>query len=360
MNNKLLNDLKFSLYPLIDTKERHYNGMLFEKNQSCNICLNKICLKAKTNKDFIVEECHNNLLYFKITLFEKVFIVYGLVNDYYSLSRIDKKKYPLKIYFENINLVKKWVYLVNLEYLKFEEEQQIVEQNNSIFIHDIKKVYSIILRKIESYIKNNCENPREFDKCIKNLDADILGIYKSINLLEYQFNIIDCITNPNSVALGRPQQIQIYKALDKLVRIFQEITDCSISLSGTSHNAPFLHQSIITLLFILLDNAIKYSYRAHSIEVVIDDLDYETTKIEISSFSPHIEKSSIPNIFEKYYRDGNIQKQVPEGQGIGLYVAKMIADSLKTRINVTSNKVNSIEDIDYANVTFSFELTHID
>ena len=114
-------------------------------------------------------------------------------------------------------------------------------------------------------------------------------------------------------------------------------------------------------MFILIDNAIKYSQNNQDIEIQIDDLEYNKTKIKVISFSPYLTPAERVNIFEKRYRSENIKKIIPDGQGIGLYVANIIADALETKIYINcSDSLNRINNINYCNVSFEFELNHID
>ncbi len=363
MNKRIDELLTFTLFPLIDVRGNHYDGIVFKKNDICTNCGKKNCIEnAKNKKDYILEECAEKLLFFKVTIWNKTYIIYGLGNGYHSLPRNEKKKYyESKIYFSGINIVKSWVDKVHDNLNKFEEKKDQNEHKNSIFIHDIKKIYSIILRKIESYIKNNCETPKNYDNCLKNADKDIIGIYKSINLLEYQFNIIDFVSNPQSAKFAMPRKVQIYKVIDKLVKIFQSVSDNNIRIVGSSFNELHINDNFITLMFILIDNATKYSHFNQEIEILIEDIEaYNKTKLKVSSYSPYITPAERIDIFEKYERGLAVVNKFPEGQGIGLYVAKIIADTLETKIYVDcDNSINKIDGISYCNVSFEFEVGHI-
>ncbi|PNV84482.1 MAG: hypothetical protein C0627_00820 [Sulfurimonas sp.] len=213
---------------------------------------------------------------------------------------------------------------------------------------------------MENYITANCENPRDYDICLKNLDNNLLGVYKSISLLEHQFSLVDYVANPEAIKYGETEPIKIYKAVDKLVRIFQSIAKNRINITGTSHNELYLRQSFMTLMFILIDNANKYSLRDQPITVEVQDYNYETF-ISVTSYSPSLGNKSKKKVFEKYHRENCAKKITPDGQGIGLYLAKKIAESLKTIINIScSTKTTNFNDIDYAEVKFKFTLTSLD
>ena len=99
MNNILKEQIKYSFYPLLDVKETHYDGILFTKNKLCDTCISKECIDIKNKKDYYIKKCYKELLSFKVTIHGKTFIMYGIKNDYNSLSRIEKKKYESKIWY---------------------------------------------------------------------------------------------------------------------------------------------------------------------------------------------------------------------------------------------------------------------
>jgi len=357
--------LELSPYPLIDLKKNIYKGIILEENPICKLCEDKECSKTKKIQDFTLKKCTKELLYFRITLNKKAYFVHGLKNNYGDLPRKDKKKYEKeKIYFKHLNAVKRWTNKTNDIHSKVETNilntKSTLESSNSVFIHDIKKIYSTILRKMENYIYENCENPKDYDNCVKNLDSNLLGVYKSISLLEHQFSVVDYVANPEAISYGTIEPIKIYKAVDKLVRIFQSISKNHIEITGSSHNQLYIRQSFMTLMFILIDNANKYSYKNQTISINVKDYGHETS-ISITSYSPYLDNNSKKNIFKKYHRENCAKQIASDGQGIGLYLANEIAKSLKCKIHVNSTSTkNTINNIDYANVTFSFTLTSLD
>jgi len=350
------NALKLSLYPLLDSKGTHYDGVLLDQNDKCTICESKECLTAKKLKDLELYLCPQQLLSLKITIFDEAYIVYGLKNNFSDLSKTEKKKFPNRLYLKDLVAIEKWKKKSNDIYSTYIIQNQEIEKNDSIFIHDIKKTFSTIYRKVEQYIRTICSNG-DIEQCLKDKDPSLLGIYKAVSLIDYQFNIVDYIANPESVTYGHIKRIKVYKAVDKLVRIFQTTSKVSINLEGSSHNEIYLYDSFMTLVFVLLDNAIKYTLHTRTITVKINDYGGDV-EISISSYSPYIPDENREKIFEKYYRENNTSI---EGQGIGLYLAKLISESLQAPISVKAlSQITKINDIDYAIMEFSFYVTNLE
>ncbi len=86
------------------------------------------------------------------------------------------------------------------------------------------------------------------------------------------------------------------------------------------------HQSLVELFAILIDNAIKYSPRGSRVRLTSRRRG-KATYISVSDSGQGIETADLPHIFERFYRsDSSRSKQMTEGYGLGLALAKKIAD----------------------------------
>ncbi|MEZ0482446.1 sensor histidine kinase [Planococcus sp. SSTMD024] len=91
-------------------------------------------------------------------------------------------------------------------------------------------------------------------------------------------------------------------------------------------------QQLKQLLYILLDNARKYSE---------DNIDMEAGKdgavyIKIRDYGVGIPKDSLPHVFERFYRVDKARSRETGGFGLGLSLAKELADSLHLRLEIDS------------------------
>jgi signal transduction histidine kinase len=86
------------------------------------------------------------------------------------------------------------------------------------------------------------------------------------------------------------------------------------------------HDSLIQLLVILLDNAVKYSKpggEIHIVSAVSDD----TVQLSVEDKGIGIERQALERVFDRFYRaDSSRQKATQAGYGLGLSIAKMITD----------------------------------
>lgn len=91
--------------------------------------------------------------------------------------------------------------------------------------------------------------------------------------------------------------------------------------------------SLSELITILVDNAIKYS---KSREGVLVSLNKNKSKVNliVSDKGQGISKEDLPHIFDRFYRGDKARSK--DGFGLGLSIAKQIADSLNAKIVVES------------------------
>jgi signal transduction histidine kinase len=89
------------------------------------------------------------------------------------------------------------------------------------------------------------------------------------------------------------------------------------------------------LLYILLDNAIKYSKPGGEIQVRLVRKDHNTI-IQVSDTGIGIPQENIPYIFERFYRIDRGRSRLQGGVGLGLSIAAWIVEAHKGKIKVTS------------------------
>ena len=99
----------------------------------------------------------------------------------------------------------------------------------------------------------------------------------------------------------------------------------------TLGNAEALHR----LFLILLDNAIKYSSEQGRITTSLAKLDGEIA-VTIEDTGIGIAEDVLPHIFERFYRADKARSRDLGGAGLGLSIAKWIADAHHAEIQVTS------------------------
>lgn len=99
-------------------------------------------------------------------------------------------------------------------------------------------------------------------------------------------------------------------------------------------------ESVVEILSILLDNAIKYSPKKS--QIIIESI-YEghSVALRVIDQGPGVPTEEQAKIFERFYRaDTSRSKENVEGHGLGLSLAKRLAEQMHGHLSVESNGEN--------------------
>ncbi|HET8991807.1 MAG TPA: HAMP domain-containing sensor histidine kinase [Candidatus Saccharimonadales bacterium] len=125
---------------------------------------------------------------------------------------------------------------------------------------------------------------------------------------------------------------------DAVAKLGKKANTHNINVKVGKHlNVQGDKDSLVQLLVILLDNAIKYSPQGSEIQ-----LSARSTKEdiiwEVSDHGVGIDPVSLEHVFDRFYRADNSRNKAneTEGYGLGLSIAQMIADIHDGTITITS------------------------
>ncbi len=163
-------------------------------------------------------------------------------------------------------------------------------------------------------------NLEEVDR-LKSLSEGLLALAST----DKNDEAIDSV-NISGVVSAANQRVAKIAELKK-IKIVTSKTDKQLIVKGN-------RQSLVDLLVILLDNAIKYSSNGQSVKI-------ETARhnknvfIRVIDHGQGISGGDLPRIFDRFYRaDTSRSKINVDGYGLGLAIAKKIADRHKASIDV--------------------------
>jgi hypothetical protein len=207
-------------------------------------------------------------------------------------------------------------------------------------IHDIKTVANLVVRSAERYVRN-IEN-RDLNDDLA--DPDLMRLAKAVGLLVKQFDLINLVSNPASASHGPRHPTPVFKVCHKIVRLFRpqaEAKHVHLEMTGVSHSLPSLYDSFETLPLVLMDNAVKYSHDRTKIVFSVNDVS-DGCEIYVESTGRMVPESCVPHIFEKAYRGKNALHEGKQGSGVGLYLAKLVADALGASIQYRAEPVMAV------------------
>jgi len=167
---------------------------------------------------------------------------------------------------------------------------------------------------------------------------DLRSLYKASTMLIDTFDHLNIYYNPSSADFGKKRSVDLYKLVDKIRLILSEAEAASqnkkIIIDGALHCNLDVYESFKIIPFCFLQNAIKYSFDN---EIIIRfNSSSREVDVSVESVGPEIDEEERARIFEKGYR-GKWSRQVHhEGLGVGLYIAKIVADAHDINIKVKS------------------------
>lgn len=93
--------------------------------------------------------------------------------------------------------------------------------------------------------------------------------------------------------------------------------------------------SLIQILFNLVDNAVKYSREGDKVLVSAERIN-EQTSISVTDTGIGIPEEDLPRIFERFYRVDKARSRESGGTGLGLSIVKHLTELMGGKISVTS------------------------
>jgi len=135
------------------------------------------------------------------------------------------------------------------------------------------------------------------------------------------------------------KKIQLQDIVEEAVRKIEPLAkQKNISIKSDSQKVHFYgnRYGLIDLVVILLDNAVKYSFRGTTVHIRTKKTDH-TIYISVSDKGIGISEKDLPHIFDRFYRaDSARTKKDSGGYGLGLSIAKKITDIYHGSIDVKS------------------------
>ena len=206
------------------------------------------------------------------------------------------------------------------------------------FNAQIKSICDIIWDEYHNYAQTP---PRD----LKNLFKYIQNIHVYSYLAYNRFAHYYISTNPE-LSFGEPYETVVFKKFDKLRMLLEGYgkKNVRIYLANQNKFCYKVYPNFETLLFIVLENAIKYSPKKNNVNVFFTE---NGTQLDVSviSVGPYCEKDELIHLTEKGYRAQNAILYDSTGRGRGLPFAKKIADMHDIDLEFESNYVKTMQGI---------------
>lgn len=335
--------------------ERPSAGVRLSEHSFCeNKCTKRECKTFRGQIGGLT--CHLGLTYYQIKKEDLTIITYGVNNpdgqshsSYPALKKMNKGR---NVTWEEFLSWTNTLVSLKKELKKIEDEilGQVLHP-----LHDTIRLAGEVQQVAEQLVSQ--DKTKSFEDNFDLASRELKALYKAAGLLLDTFDTVSIYFNPEAAKYGSPRNVDLYKLLDKL-RTIVNLADASklhkrIRFDGHAYKSFSVYESfkIIPLSFLL--NAVKYS-QVEDIVLRIDEND-KGTKVTVKSEGPLIQEDECKLIFERGYRGKWASKSKVDGMGVGLYVARLVAEAHGIELHAESVPQNfEVKGIPQANNTFWF------
>ena len=231
-----------------------------------------------------------------------------------------------------------------------------IEEMNAL-LHETRALNGQSKTIIDHLFDSNSTNEGNFDS---ERTLEVLKNAQIINyLISNRFSYFDSVVNP-SLSSGEPYEANIFKKFDKMRKLLKGYLNNNVAIVLYSPQHCEYKYKIYpvfeTLLFIIIENAIKYSQNNSEVQINFNE-NANILDVSIESIGPYCNENELLHLCDKGFRGENARIFTNVGQGFGLNFAKIIAQKHNIGIKFDSVYNNKEYGIKYGKfiVTLHFD-----
>ncbi len=300
----------------------------------------------------------------------QLFVIYSsvLVEDRYdkkkALPKIKNEFYILKFstqqFLEVVNRSieyndlffkhKESLEIINNRYSTLQKE--FTEYKELIFdtLHEIRSLNNVLSSQSDDILSISRKYLENSDDFFKN---GVHSILATSGLIASRLASLDLLVNSSVIEQSIPKDASIYGKFYKCKQILSTVSfpnKVTIGLNGESFSDARINDLFEICPFLIFENYLKYSPSGTCINVNFYE-DEHDIHITISNEGPMNTTEELSQVFKLHYRSNRAKGF--KGNGIGLYIVKLIFNYLNFDIEVDSSQVISrrIDGIKYSQFT---------
>lgn len=200
--------------------------------------------------------------------------------------------------------------------------------------HELRTPITVIRGEAEVTLRGPDRDPEEYKEALESIVELATQQAKMVNDLlflaraeaaqmQFEWEVLDLA----GLVVGTAEDLEVL-ARDKAIAVGLEIPEQPVWVRGD-------RQRLRQLLFIFGDNACRYSESGGRIDLGLSVQEGEA-RLGIADQGIGIPAQDLDAVFERHFRGGNTQRPGMEGTGLGLPMAKAIAEAHGGRIAVES------------------------
>ncbi|PEZ83003.1 ATP-binding protein [Bacillus sp. AFS017274] len=224
---------------------------------------------------------------------------------------------------ELVEMGKTFNHMIDLLQANFEKQEQFVSNAS----HELKTPLTVIESYASLLKRKGLERPDLFAESIEAIHSE------AIRMREMTEEMLLLAKHQEKWNIEK-ETIILNDIIAELAKVYKNAYNRTVEIySGDAIEAVTDIQKLKQLLFIFLDNARKYS--DEHIAVYIGQTSDEAY-IRIEDRGDGIPKAELPKVFDRFYRVDKARSRKQGGSGLGLSMAKEIADAIDVRIEMDS------------------------
>ncbi|MFS2178342.1 sensor histidine kinase [Rhizobium pisi] len=232
-----------------------------------------------------------------------------------------------------------------------DDHHEKVSSEFNLLVHDLRRLSTAIYHSSqEAYdliipVESSHPNLREARTRIEN----VLGAQ---SILKVRTDVLDYSGNPG--LFDEERNVPLYRRSDKVIKSFTAFAakkNIRIHKSGSSFGEARGPNAFEIIPYVILDNAIKYSPYNNDITINFRETsgNFELT---VSSVGPKIAEDEHEEIFQKGFRGRFARTSGSPGSGVGLYLARKLAERFRGSISVSTTGNYTIDQQQMSDITF--------
>lgn len=281
---------------------------------------------------FIIRYSVENFIY------EKIRVIYKTIHQFKKSTQEPKKPSLGRDAIEKVNQeVMRWQKDTHQQIEDLKQRAQYRREFIGNVSHELKTPVFNIQGYILTLLDGAVEDPQINKKYLERTEA-------SVNRL---INIVEDLEDISQLESGSLKLKQDRFDVAKLAREIVDQLEMKAQKKGIrlffrkKYDSPINviadHQRIRQVFTNLIDNSIKYGSPRGSTKISFFDM-HDHILCEVTDNGPGIPESSLPRVFERFYRTDKARSREKGGTGLGLAIVKHIIEAHDQTINVRSKE----------------------
>ncbi|MEW9669305.1 ATP-binding protein [Ammoniphilus sp. 3BR4] len=216
-------------------------------------------------------------------------------------------------------------HMIDLLETNFEKQKQFVSNAS----HELKTPLTVIESYASLLKRRGLKEPELFDESIEAIHSE------AIRMKELTEQLL-LLAKHNEQWNIKRSLVNLPEFLEQTVKSFQSAYDREIRMEYENTEMPMVEtdeQKLKQLLFIFLDNARKYSDDIIRLSIGASNVE---GYIRIIDRGIGIHQDDLPKVFDRFYRVDKARTRKNGGSGLGLSLAKEIAEAIGVQIKLES------------------------